>query len=378
MAIACRPFGQGPQVSVFTLGTMRALGSVQQMYDVAQEAFFAGINHIETAPAYGPAEVFLGKVLQRLSNEGKVPSNGWIITSKLLPGLSFKEGQRQLLGILSRVGISKIDNLAIHGINIQSHLDWALKGEGSDLIRWAFDESLIGQIGFSSHGSQSLIKRAIESDQFQFCSLHVHLLDPEKIPLAKLALRNGMGVMAISPADKGGRLQDPSQTLISDCDPIPPIQLAYRFLLAEGISTLTLGASQPNDLELAKNLANNDTPLTSVEQNSISNLRIKAKQRLGKTFCGQCRSCLPCPKDVPIPELLRLRNLALGHDLMIFSKERYNLIGKAGHWWEQINANECARCQQCLPRCPNNLSIPDLLEETHSLLSDAPERRLWG
>ena len=46
-------------------------------------------------------------------------------------------------------------------------------------------------------------------------------------------------------------------------------------------------------------------------------------------------ACLPCPNDVPIPELLRLRNLAIGHDMTPFCQERYNLIGRAGHWWEE-------------------------------------------
>ena len=55
-----RPFGQGPAVSLFTLGTMRALGSSNQMYSIVKAAQSIGINHLETAPAYGPAEAFLG------------------------------------------------------------------------------------------------------------------------------------------------------------------------------------------------------------------------------------------------------------------------------------------------------------------------------
>ena len=134
---------------------------------------------------------------------------------------------------------------SIHGINLHDHLDWALKGEGFRFIKWAKKESLIGQIGFSSHGSFTLIQSAIESNRFQFCNLHLHLLDQRRIPLAKIALKKGMGVLVISPADKGGRLQDPSAKLIKDCKPIQPLELAYRFLLAEGISTLTLGACEP-------------------------------------------------------------------------------------------------------------------------------------
>ena len=47
-------FGRGRPVSAFSLGTMRAVESPQQMATVLQAALAAGIRHIETAPAYGP------------------------------------------------------------------------------------------------------------------------------------------------------------------------------------------------------------------------------------------------------------------------------------------------------------------------------------
>ena len=160
-------------MSLFTLGTMRALGSVDQMHTVLQAAVLAGINHLETAPAYGPAEEFLGQALKR---EGRQPDDGWVITSKLLPGLSLSEGKHQLLKILERLGCSQLDNLAIHGLNRPEHLDWALQGDGKDLLDWAQGEGHTVQVGFSSHGSQDLIAAAISSGRFQFCSLHLHLL----------------------------------------------------------------------------------------------------------------------------------------------------------------------------------------------------------
>ncbi len=373
-----RPFGQKKSVSLFTLGTMRALESEEQMYRVVKAAFHAGINHLETAPAYGPAEIFLGKALRRLKQEEIEPDGGWIITSKILPGSSFCEGKKQLKNLLSRLKKERIDNLAVHGLNLYEHLHWTLDGDGAKLLRWAQEEGLISQVGFSSHGELSLIKEGIKSKRFDFCSLHLHLLDPERIPLALYALDNGMGVMAISPADKGGRLFDPSPTLIKDCSPYEPIKLAYRFLLAKGISTLTIGAFQPKDLNIAKQLLNASENLDQKEINAINHLQKQRELRLGETLCGQCKQCLPCPQAVPINEILRLRNLSLGHDLTVFAKERYNLIGKAGHWWETVNATACNHCGDCMPRCPNNLPIPNLLEETHQLLAAAPRRRLWS
>ncbi len=374
-----RPFGGRADVSLFTLGTMRALQSPEQMLDVLRAAHAAGINHLETAPAYGPAEAFLGQALAQLKEEGTEPADGgWVITSKLLPGQSFLSGCEALDASLGRLGISTLDNLAIHGLNLESHLDWVLSGEGARLIDWALATGRVRQVGFSSHGSNALIERAITSDRFSFCCLHLHLLDPTRMPLAREALERSMGVLAISPADKGGRLQAPSDLLKADCSPFQPLQLAYRFLLAAGVSTLTVGAQSTDDLQLARSLAASDGPLDVEEQRVLAQLHAQRERRLGHDLCSQCRACLPCPNDVPIPDLLRLRNLARGHDLMEFAGERYNLIGRAGHWWETVDASQCGSCGDCLPRCPHQLPIPDLLADTHRLLAAAPRRRLWG
>ena len=404
-----RGFGRGRPVTPFTLGTMRALDSPAQMAVVLEAAVAAGIRHVETAPAYGPAEAFLGEALQGLERRDPALRGELVLTSKLLPGCSLEQGQAQLRALLARLAIPRLDNLAVHGLNTPEHLEWALAGDGRELLAWAEGEGLVGQLGFSSHGSTDLIKQALASGRFGFCSLHLHLFDPERLPLARAALAGGIGVMAISPADKGGRLYDPPAELLADCAPFHPLELAYRFLLDQGISTLTLGAAQPGDLAWARSLTagsgggggcgrpSPDSPdagsresgageavgvpdswLSPEQRQALARLKEAGRERLGGTRCGQCRQCLPCPNDVPIPALLRLRNLAVGHGMVPFASERYSLIGRAGHWWEQVDASACERCGDCLPRCPLQLPIPDLLADTHRRLAAPPRRRLWG
>lgn len=377
-------------MSAFSLGTMRALGSPGQMQEVLTAALAAGINHLETAPAYGPAERFLGQAIAALAGQGLAPTGGWLITSKLLPGGDLASGQQQLRGILERLGVPRLHGLAVHGLNTPEHLAWACQGPGAELLAWALDQGLAGQVGFSSHGSLDLIEQALASGRFSFCALHVHLFDQSRLPLARAALAAGLGVLAISPADKGGQLYAPSHELLADCAPLQPLELAYRFLLEQGISTLSLGAAQPGDLVWAERwqagqLGGGD-PLSQASPEGLSDdvkaalgrLSGGAAQRLGAERCGQCRACLPCPSAVPIPELLRLRNLAVGHGMESFARERYNLIGRAGHWWESLNAEACRQCGACLPRCPHGLAIPGLLADTHRRLAAAPRRRLWG
>lgn len=357
---------------------MRALAAPELVEAVLEAALAAGINHLETAPAYGPAELFLGQALQRLKQRDPEAHASLALTTKLLPGPGVDEGREQLRACLRRLGTDRLDNLAVHGINTAEHLEWSLHGPGAELLSWAVGEGLVGQVGFSSHGSGATIEAALASGRFSFCSLHLHLFDPERLPLARSALAAGVGVMAISPADKGGRLYDPPPELVDDCAPFEPLELAYRTLLAEGISTLTLGAAVPGDLCLAAKLARADGPLDAAEQDALARLSAAARARLGADHCGQCRRCLPCPREVPIPTVLRLRNLAVGHGMNAFAGERYNLIGRAGHWWEEVDGSACGRCGDCLPRCPHGLAIPELLADAHRRLAATPRRRLWG
>ena len=373
-----RSFGKGCKVSLFTLGTMRATKNIDQMYCLIKKAYYTGINHIETAASYGKAEKLIGEALNRLETSENIFRKEWIITTKVLPQGDFNYLKNNFKTSLRNLKLKKIHNLAIHGINLDEHLDWVLNGEGGIFLKWVIKKRLVDQVGFSSHGSYTLIEKIINSEVFSFCNLHLHFLDQSKISLAQLALKKNMGVLAISPADKGGRLYSPSDILLKASRPYHPLELAYRFLLSKGITTLSLGATKLEDFKIAKKLINSSQKLTSSEISALENIEKLANEELKFSKCGQCRSCLPCPSEIPIPEILRLRNISIGYGQLDFAKERYNLIGRAGHWWEEKNASFCLECNKCVPKCPNKLNIPDLLKQTHNLLVENPKKRLWG
>jgi hypothetical protein len=373
-----RSFGKGAKVSIFTLGTMRATESLEKMHNIIKNAYYVGINHIETAPSYGNAEALIGNSIKKLAIEENIKEKSWVITTKVLPNGDFDFLKNNFKNSLKKLNREKINNLAIHGLNLKHHLEWVLAGEGKKFISWILENKLVDQVGFSSHGSYSLIEEAINCEVFNFCCLHLHYLDQSKISLADLAIKKGMGVLAISPADKGGRLYSPSDILLEASKPFHPLELAYRFLLAKGITTLSLGARNKKDFELANKLRNSFKKLTITEKKALNKIEQVAKERLNATKCEQCRSCLPCPNGIPIPEILRLRNISIGYGQLEFSKERYNLIGKAGHWWEEKNSSFCQECNECVPKCPSKLDIPNLLKETHNFLIEKPTKRLWG
>ena len=141
---------------------MRALQSIDQMMQVMEAAVDVGINHIETSPPTDQQKFSS----ERCCSEAAVNPTQAADHKQIAARLCFAEGQRQLDRILERLGCQKLDNLAVHGINQQDHLDWALSGDGAALLDWAVSTGRVHQIGFSSHGSCDLIEQALQSEQF--------------------------------------------------------------------------------------------------------------------------------------------------------------------------------------------------------------------
>ena len=80
-----RLYGKSCEVSLFTLGTMRATENLDKMYSLIKSAYHTGINHLETAASYGKAEILIGKALKKLETAENIFRKEWIITTKVLP-----------------------------------------------------------------------------------------------------------------------------------------------------------------------------------------------------------------------------------------------------------------------------------------------------
>ena len=113
-----RLFGKRSKVSLFTLGTMRSTESLDKMYSIIKNAYHVGINHIETAASYGDAELLIGQALKKLEIEDKISKKNWIITTKVLPKGDLNYLRNNLENSLKNLKLRKINNLAIHVINL--------------------------------------------------------------------------------------------------------------------------------------------------------------------------------------------------------------------------------------------------------------------
>lgn len=361
-----------------TLHNERAMGTLRRALDI-------GINHIETARGYGTSEALIGQALK----EGVIRREEFYLTTKIGPNESADEFRKALDDSMARMNVDYVDNLDIHGINTSELLDIATrKGGCRDAVEKAMGEGLVGHIGFSTHASLEVILDAIRTDAFESVNLHYYYFNVRNRPAVDLATEKDMGVFIISPTDKGGQLFNAPPKLVDLCAPYTPIQMNQRWLLSQPeVHTLSLGATRPEEFEAHREMAEHGEPLTDEEKVILARMDAMIG-RLGATYCNFCHACLPCPEEVHIPEILRLRNLVHAYDMSDFGRYRYKMFarhdaetgertGGAGHWFPGTQGDFCTDCGDCLPRCPLNLPIPTLLRETHELLGGEVGKRMW-
>ena len=371
-----RRFGKTEElISVITLGGMRfkhgwtpprnhlPKDSIEHCISTTRMALDLGINHIETAHGYMKSELLFGHALKELG----VPRKQFKMMTKGAPMSG--DGTRSLVEEqLEALGLDYVDFYGWHGINNKELLKIAVEKNGPvETLHRLKDEGLIRHVGFSTHAPLDTILDAMQTGLFSFINLHYYYFFQRNLPAVQLAETMDMGVFIISPNEKGGMLFRPSEKVKNLCKPLTPIVFNGRFCLSHPeITTLSMGIHEPkhfpqnlailnrgnySNSELSKVKAEMDAPLTKVSG-----------------LCTLCHECLPCPENINIPEVLRFRNLTEGYDMLNYGRFRYNMFEGKGHWFPGTFAFNCTECGDCLPRCPENLHIPNLLMETHKQL----------
>lgn len=350
----------------------------QNLEAIIRHALEVGITHIETARGYGTSELQLGEILPKL------PRDRLIVQTKVSPKPDPGEFRQNLEISLENLQLETIDLLGIHGINTQEIIDQTLRPGGClDVAREYQKQGRIRFIGFSTHGPTDVITQAIETGQFDYVNLHWYYINQTNWPAIQAAHNHDVGVFIISPSDKGGQLYKPPQKLVDLCVPLSPMVFNDLFCLSHSqVHTLSLGAACPSDFEEHLKVLPLLDRADEVLPPLLGRLEEAAIATLGETWYKTWHIGLPTPQQTPkninIPIILWLRNLALAYDLVEYGRMRYNLLGNGSHWFpgNQAKDLDSVDLTACLAHSPHADLIPELLREADQLLGGAEVKRL--
>lgn len=395
-ALPTRRFGRTElQMPLLSLGGMRfqqswtdlpadAITSVSQetLESTVQAAARQGLHHLETARHYGSSERQIGWALPG------TPDPMRILQTKVPPREDPSAFEHELQLSFERLGVQRVDLLAIHGINLPEHLHWAIRPGGClDVVRRWQLKNRIGHVGFSTHGPTDLILDTIATDAFDYVNLHWYFIRQDNDPALTAAQCHDMGVFIISPTDKGGHLHTPSERLLSLCEPLHPIVFNDLFCLSDPrVHTISVGAANPGDLDLHLEAVSLLDQADGLIKPIASRLQDAVRSSLGQSWCDTWHQGLPpwdqTPGEINLPVLLWLHGLIQAWGLEGYARARYGLLGQGSHWFPGANADALDRevsvsaLRAVLAGSPWIDEIPDLLRGLRDRLGGDAQHRL--
>ena len=390
-----RRFGKTDlDMPVLSFGCMRSMHSwkvAQQaeipkssqdtLKQIVDAALAHGINHFETAHGYGSSEQQLGRILPHL------PRNDFILQSKAVPSDDPAEFVAKVKLSMTRLGVDRLDLLALHGLNDHRSLWQSCRKNGClAAARKLQDEGLVGHVGFSGHGPTDVILEALghqEDGGFDFCNIHwYYILDANRQAIDFAADRD-IGIFIISPSDKGGHLHTPTPRLQELCEPLSPMLFNDLYCLdKKGVCTISVGASEAHHfdehLRVLPFLESGDRTIFRAVD---ARLRAAMAEATGHERPDHFWHSFPgwdsAPGNVNIKMTLWLANLYRAWDMKNFARERYGMLNRGSSW---VQGNDGARaaelvCSEIVK--PEELStdrLKELLFEAHALLKKNNEK----
>jgi len=300
----------------------------REAVSVIQAVIEMGVDLLDTARAYTNSEHRIGLALQRTDRPVILSSKSPIKTAKI-----YNDVQESL----KQIKVKKINIYHLHNVsNFEDYERVLAPGGAYEGLKRARDEGLIDHIGLTSH-SLNVLERAIEDGHFEVIMACYSFLEPEAAKkVFPLANEKDIGVLAMKPYS-GGVIEEAGPALrfslsTPNIVPIPGSETLER--ARENWKIFTEGYS-----------------LTEKDKERIEVL----KKEFDRQFCRRCDYCQPCTEKINIQFVVGLKSVI----------KRFGPHAQEVGWMKDLieKARNCSECGECLPRCPYQLPIPDLIKE---------------
>ncbi len=218
-------------------------------------------------------------------------------------------------------------------------------------------------VGITGHKPR-LLKKAVETGEFDTVLVPINVVTPQALEeLLPSAKAHDVAVVAMKPLSAKTSnlitcLYQPSLSLVSDEPELRELlgeskderaTNALRYVLSQDVSAVIPGLRTISEVETAAKAGQNFNGLTPKEKKKFS-------LAFGN-YCRDCGACMPCPKGVNTPAILRFHSF-YSAGLKSWSCKLYGGL--------EVKADKCSGCNECESKCPYNLPIQETLKKAHS------------
>lgn len=364
----------GDKLSILGYGCMRFPVRLKAINENLAEkqilhAMERGVNYYDTAYPYhgGKSESFLGRVLARngVRNKIKLATKlpHWSTSNKA-------EMDAKLDQQLEKLQTDHIDYYLIHALN--GELWEAAKERGViEFMEDALKRGKILNAGFSFHGLAEDFNVIVDDYDWTFCQIQYNFLDTQNqagTAGLQYAASKDMAVMIMEPLRGGNLAKTPPPSVRKiwkrAAQRRSPVEWSLRWLWNQPEVTVVLSGMN-NDDHITENLNITEEALPdslSAEEVLLVDEAATEFRRVMKVGCTGCQYCMPCPAGVNIPSCFDCYNSR--HAFKDRSAKMMYLFQNGGLVTEKPTmASRCRQCGKCVEKCPQQLPIPDLLEE---------------
>lgn len=361
----------GLTVSRLGLGCMRFPKDEKEAIEMVRYAIDHGINYLDSAYLYENSEIIIGKALA-----GGYREKIFMATKSPLSAIEKEEElEARLDEQLKRLGTDYIDIYLLHNL-FPGNWEKTQRFNALKFLERNLAKGKIRHIGFSIHSSTEAFKEIVDAYAgWEMCQIQLNILDVNNqvgLEGLKYAGQKNLPVVIMEPLRGGSLLTSAPPKVTELVNNYPQkrslLEWAFRWLYdMPEVAVILTGSSSLEQLK--ENLRIFEQAETGVMSAEDQELVVKIREAFEANVsigCTGCRYCMPCPQNVDIPAVFKLYNtnqLLKPHPIdKIYYRRNYVGTGKG--------ADQCISCGICAEKCPQELKIPELLQQVHEEMKE--------
>jgi len=355
--------------------------------EMVEYAYKNGVNLFDTAFFYhgGESENILGKALSKFPRDtwyltDKMPGNMMeIIDGKIVMDLAwagmgsktYNSPAEIFEDQLKNCGVEYFDFYMLHNVSESTYELYTDEKMGiTDYLLEQKKAGRIKHLGISTHGRYETINKFLNKyDCFEFALMQLNYLDwtlQEANRKYEVLTKHGIPVFVMEPV-RGGLLAAPGKEAEDQLKAVrpndTPVTWAFRFLQSlPNVFVVVSGMSSMEQLKENIEIFSKTDPMPESEKEVLKNVVDGMASFIPCTTCRYC--CGPCPQKLNIPMLIATYNEA-AHGMTWYVEDIIDSLP------DDKKPQACIGCGACIPLCPQNIDIADIMKKFSTILAEA-------